>query len=132
MKNRRRVRSSEVLQTAPLLQCLDRLLTVGGVSADGHNFCLSIPGGTCGESLSLLAGETFLGTSVSPASTPTKKIPGAEGEHPLRLTRQKADLEIEKSEFSTDPFVYTCQFTRATEKHGLFEWDQHNIMSLQF
>ena len=50
-------------------------------------------------------GDSFLGTSVSPAVTPTKKIPPSIEEQPSQLTRQKAGLELEKSEFYN---YYTC------------------------
>ena len=98
------------------------------MSADDHSFvCVNLLGGTCGELLSRLAGDNFLGSSVSPASTPTKKIPGTEGEHPLRLTRQKADLEIEKSEFSLFDMC-TYQFIRGAENMDCM----NGCVSLQF
>ena len=46
----------------------------------------------------MYTGDSFLGTSVSPAVTPTKKIPPSTEEQPSLLTRQKAALELEKSE----------------------------------
>lgn len=50
-------------------------------------------------------GDSFLGTSVSPAITPTKKIPGADEQQSLLLTRQKIHLEDEKKE-RTIPIVF--------------------------
>lgn len=53
-------------------------------------------------------GDSFLGTSVSPAVTPTKKIPPAIEEQPSSLlTRQKDGLELEKSEL--------CEYLRYFE-----------------
>ena len=47
----------------------------------------------------MYTGDSFLGTSVSPAVTPTKKIPlSSDEEQPSQLTRQKAGFELEKSE----------------------------------
>lgn len=50
--------------------------------------------------------DSFLGTSVSPAVTPTKKIPPAIEEQPSSLlTRQKDGLELEKKK-RTIPIVF--------------------------
>ena len=56
--------------------------------------------GDHGMALCLYVGDSFLGSSVSPAITPTKKIPGSdEQQSPHLLTRQKINLEDEKSEW---------------------------------
>ena len=90
----------------------------------GWHVCL------CGDhgivTLCVCVGDSFLGSSVSPAITPTKKIPGADEQQSSHLlTRQKANLEDEKSECNMCRRLWTFE-DMPNVRHDL------NLISLQF